>query len=71
MMPVLVRRLVIAAAADGLVVLPSGQRIQRITSGLQIAYSTHEITPCSFDDSQTHEKPTISIESYGIVGTLP
>ncbi|KAA6412113.1 MAG: hypothetical protein FRX48_04263 [Lasallia pustulata] len=69
-MPVLVRKLVIAAAADGLVVLPSGQRTQRITSGLQIDYSTHEIRPCSFDDYQTHQEPTISIESYGIVGLL-
>ena len=71
MMPVLVRKLVITAAADGLVVLPSAQRTQRAISGLRIDYSTHDIRPCSSDDSQTNEEPTISIESHGIVGTLP
>lgn len=71
MMPVLVRKLVITAAADGLVVLPSTQRTQRAISGLQIDYSTHEIRSCSSDDFQTYEERTTSIESHGIVGTLP
>lgn len=71
MIPVAVRKLVITAAADGLVVLPLAQRTQKAIAGLQIDYSTHEIRPYSFDDSQTDEEPTTSIESHGIIGTLP
>lgn len=71
MMPALARKLLINAAADGLVVLPTPQRTQRAASGLQIDYRTHKVRPYSFDDSQTYEEPTVSIESHGIVGTLP
>lgn len=70
-MPAPVRKLVINAAADGLVVLPTPQRTQRAVSGLQIDYTTHEVRPWSFADSQTYEEPTVSIESHGLVGTLP
>lgn len=65
-MPGLVRKLVILAAVDGLVVKPVAQRNQRGTNSLRISYASHEITS---QDSSFKEDGTIpSIDAHGIVG---
>ena len=62
----LVRKLMIVAAVDGLILLPVAQRNQRPIGGIKIQYASNEIT--SLRDE--HEKPSESVNSYGIIGVL-
>lgn len=68
-MPSLVRKIAIYATVNGLVLRPVDSRSQKII-GLQINYSTHEITPrAPVADSDAELSP--SLEVHGIVGTRP
>ena len=64
MMPSLVRKLVVYAAVDGLILQPAHQRSQR---SLLVDYKTHKVSianrVASRDDS--------SIDCHGIVGIRP
>jgi len=65
-----VRKLVILAAVDGLILQQSTQRNQRATPSLQIKYRTHEITPASLT-SQAKDERSASFDAHGIVGSRP
>ena len=60
------RKLVIAAAVDGLIVHSVAQRNQRPLDGIKIKYLSNEIT----SSKEEHGKSWESINSYGIVGIL-
>ena len=62
-MPGLVRKLVVCAAVDGLILQPLHQRAQR---SLKIDYKSHAVS--SSTDSASKED--VSLECHGIVGTL-
>lgn len=62
-MPGIVKKLIVVAAADGLLLCPSGQRNQR---SLQIKYVTREILPIR---SSRITDESASADIHGIVGT--
>ena len=62
-MPGIVKKLVIIAAVEGLILHPVGQRNQR---SLQIKYSTHEISSLA---SSTSSSSLSGPEFHGIVGS--
>lgn len=64
-MPGLVKKLVVVAAVEGLILRPPGHRNQR---SLQIKYTTHEI---SLLPHSTLADSLSSAEFHGIVGTQP
>ena len=64
-MPGIVRKLVIIAAVDGLLLLPSAQRLQRPIPGLKLRYVNNEITTL---ESSQHDQKLASLEAYGVVG---
>lgn len=65
-MPVLVRKLVVIAAAESLTIQPAPYRNQR-TSSLAINYKTHEIS--SLASSEREADPSNpSFEAHAIVG---
>ena len=69
-MPGLVRKLLIFAAVDGLVLQPVGQRGQRPAPAAKIAYKDNNIGPALKDDTEGSEAGK-SFESFGIVGMYP
>ena len=69
-MPGLVRKLVVFAAVDGLILQPSTQRNQKATPGLQVKYNTHEIAAAS-PASQARDESSASFDAHGIVGSRP
>ncbi len=62
-MPGIVKKLVIIAAVEGLILHPAGQRNQR---SLQIKYTTHEISPLA---SSTSSSSLSCAEFHGVVGS--
>ena len=62
-MPGIVKKLVIIAAVEGLILHPAGQRNQR---SIQIKYSTHEITSLA---SSTSSSSISGHDFHGIVGS--
>ena len=68
-MPAIVRKLVILAAADGLLLQPSSQRSQRPIPDIQLQYVTNEI--CPSEAAQHGHNELASFEAHGIVGTFP
>ena len=66
----LVRKLVIIAAVDGLLLQPATQRNNRSVPGIQIKYTTNEITQL---DPLKHgsDNSSKSFEAYGIIGIFP
>ena len=62
-MPGIVKKLVVIAAVEGLILHPAGQRNQR---SLQIKYKTHEI---SVLNSAISLSSIASAELHGIVGS--
>ncbi len=69
-MPGLVRKLVILAAVDGLILQPSTQRNQRAIPSLQIKYNTYEIAAAGVA-SQAKDETIASFDAHGIVGSCP
>ena len=67
-MPGIVRKLVIVAAVDGLLLHPSAQRAQRPAPSLQINYATNEIKALEDRQQQSHGNSSASLEAHGIVG---
>lgn len=63
-MPVLVRKLLIFAAVDGLVLQPLAHKGQRPAPAVKIAYSNGAIGPVLGDTSE-HGK---GFEAFGVVG---
>lgn len=66
-MPGLVRKILIFAAVDGLVLQPLPQRNQRPTAAIKVAYKDNAIGPVLNDEGED-EKPGKSFEAFGIVG---
>lgn len=66
-MPALVRKLLVLAAIEGLVLQPLAQRHQRPATPVLIEYKTHKIKPLTkvVDNSEN-----VFVESHGIVGEL-
>ena len=62
-MPGIIKKLVIIAAVEGLILHPAGQRNQR---SLQIKYGTHEISSLP-----APALASASTEVHGIVGSQP
>ena len=69
-MPGLVRKLVILAAVDGLILQPSTQRNQRAIPSLCIKYDTHQIVGAG-PASQIRDEASASLDTHGIVGSRP
>ncbi|KAI4227035.1 MAG: hypothetical protein L6R36_002716 [Xanthoria steineri] len=68
-MPALIRKLVISAAVDGLVLQPHSQRDQRPNPALQIRYTTQgSATLTSAPNNDLTE--SLTLEIYGLVGCL-
>lgn len=65
-MPGVVRKLVILAAVDGLVLQPATQRNPQSTPSLRISYKSHDISPLGAPASR--DVPSTSLDSHGIVG---
>jgi hypothetical protein len=66
-MPGLVRKILIFAAVDGLVLQPLAQRGQRPAPAAKIAYKDNSIGPV-LNDEGDGESPGIGFEAFGIVG---
>lgn len=69
-MPGLVRRVVIFAAVDGLILQPQDQRSQRAVPELQIHYTTNGSATLR-SDIHTDLAHLAALEAYGIVGCRP
>ncbi|OKL64219.1 hypothetical protein UA08_01020 [Talaromyces atroroseus] len=74
-MPSLVRKLVIFAAVDGLILQPNGGAQRNSSSNgnsssLQIDYKTRKITSLSQARPESTARLTPSLEAYGLVGIL-
>lgn len=65
-MPSIVRKLLIVAAVDGLLLHPSGHKSQQIPS-IKITYGKNDITVVK-ESSPTDDKSSTSIDSFGVVG---
>lgn len=69
-MPGLVRKLLIFAAVDGLVLQPLTQKGQRPASSSKISFKDGSIVPSGKEDVP-NEARTRGFEAFGIVGKLP
>ena len=67
-MPSIVRKLVIVAALDGLLLQPVTQRSQKQIPAIQIEYATNVIKSSS--QANDGNKTAASLDSHGIVGTI-
>ena len=65
-MPGIVRKLLICAAADGLILQPLGQRNQHTPNAVRVEYQTHVIAPLNAG-TRAHSEGD-SFEAFGIVG---
>jgi hypothetical protein len=71
-MPGLVRKLVIFAAVDGIILHGNGQRNNTSThSSVQIEYRTSKISLLSPAALEQQAKGGSGLEAHGIVGMLP
>ena len=69
-MPTLIRKLVISAAVDGLILQPHSQRDQRANPALQIRYTRRgsaNLTSAPNNDLAN----SATLEIYGLVGCRP
>ena len=66
-MPGLVRKLLVFAAIDGLVLQPLAQRGQRPAPAAKIAYRDNSIGPVLKEGGEESD-PGKSFESFGIIG---
>lgn len=69
-MPGIVRKLVIFAAIDGLILQPSSQRHQHSLPSLQIRYTTEGATTLR-PAPESDLAHSASLEAHGIVGCRP
>jgi len=68
-MPGLVRKLLIFAAFDGLVLQPLAQRGQRPAPAVKIAYKDNQIVASPRDGDEVRG-PRKSFEAFGVVGVF-
>jgi len=66
----LVRKLIICAAIDGLVIQPLSSKGQRPSQPAQIRYGDTTLSPVTRDLATDLERPNSSFEAFGVVGTL-
>lgn len=66
-MPGLVRKILVVAAVDGLVLQPLAQRGQRSAPAVKIAYKDHSIGSLS-EEAADKKGDSPGFEAYGIVG---
>lgn len=66
-MPGLVRKLLIFAAVDGLILQPLAQKGQRPAPATKIAYKDNHIGPVLKDGGE-NERSAKSFEAFGVVG---
>ena len=66
-MPGIVRKILVFAAVDGLVLQPLAQRGQRPAPAAKIAYKDNSIGPVLKDEGES-ESPGKGFEAFGIVG---
>lgn len=70
-MPSLARKILIAAAVDGLLIQPlANKKDQRPTPPIKIRYGDATISSVSRDALPDLSKPNSSFEAFGIVGTF-
>lgn len=70
-MPGVIRKILLFAAVDGLVLQPIGQRNQRPAAPLKIDYKSHKPTPSLRDTTHDIERDKdASIEVQGVIGVL-
>ncbi|KAL1961746.1 hypothetical protein VTN77DRAFT_1108 [Rasamsonia byssochlamydoides] len=72
-MPGLVRKLVIFAAVDGLILQPNGNRHRNgdnAQSPIQIEYRTQKITTLPATAAEHPDKKSVGLEAHGIAGLL-
>lgn len=69
-MPGLIRKLVIFAAVDGLILQPSSHRSPHVPSSLQIKYTTQGDVSISII-SKSDSASFASLDAHGIVGSRP
>ncbi|KAI0142258.1 SacI homology domain-containing protein [Xylariaceae sp. FL1272] len=69
-MPGLARKLLICAAAEGLIIQPLASKGQKTPVSVQVKYGDATVCPVSRDQpiASTASKPNISFEAFGIVG---
>lgn len=67
-MPGLVRKLLIFAAIDGLILQPTAPKGQRPAPATKIAYKDKHIGPVSSDLQDLEGSSAKSFEAFGIVG---
>ncbi|KAI9831021.1 MAG: hypothetical protein M1819_005259 [Sarea resinae] len=68
-MPGLVRKILVVAAVDGLVLQPLAQKNQRAGPGVKIDYKTNGIAPV-LDSPKNPSLVAASFEAHGIIGLL-
>lgn len=66
-MPGIVRKLLIYAAVDGLVLQPLAQRGTRPQTAVTIDYKTHTVRPL-LSSSESQQDKDKQFESYGVIG---
>lgn len=69
-MPALIRKLIISAAVDGLVLQPHSQRDQRANPALQIRYTTQGSAALTSAPNNDLTE-SLTLEIYGLVGCRP
>lgn len=69
-MPGIVRKLLLIAAADGLILQPLAQRNHRAPAALKIGYTKHDIQPLLTDHAKHEVSSGDTVEVYGVVGLL-
>lgn len=69
-MPGLVRKLLIVAAVEGLVLQPVPQRSQRAAAPVIIDYKSHTVQPFLRDLPEKEDRQDLSIEVHGVIGVL-
>ncbi|CAD6442615.1 a3974e41-2187-40ef-af42-202d25ba5055 [Sclerotinia trifoliorum] len=69
-MPGLVRKLLIFAAIDGLILQPTAQKGQRPAPATKITYKDKHVGPASYDSHDAEGSSAKGFEAFGIVGLL-
>ncbi len=68
-MPGLVRKVLIFAAVDGLILQPLAPRGQRPTPPVKISYKDHNIVPVAKDEYDSSASES-NFEAFGVIGEL-
>lgn len=69
-MPGIVRKLLIFAAANGLILQPLTSRNQRAQTPIQINYESHSISPALHDVGKETLAENDALTAHGVLGTL-